>query len=141
MASKEKIQHEGFVRNLSKESIEVVIDSRSACSACHAKSACGISDSKEKTIVVQRPSGNFSIGERVIVSASLGNALYSVLLAYIFPSLLILATIFFIEYYGHDELTAAIGSLAMLVFYFIILYLMKNKISHRISFTIKKTEQ
>lgn len=140
MSSKEKIQHEGFIRSLSQETLEVVIDSQSACAACHAKGACGMSDSKQKTIVVQRPEGDFSVGEKVLVCASSQNAYYSVFLAYIFPSLLIIATIFFIERSGNGEMTAAIASLCMLIFYFFCLYLFRNKISNKIKFTIEKLD-
>ncbi len=139
MADTEKIQHEGIIKSISEQTLEVMIVSLSACSGCHAKGACGMSDAKQKIIVAQRPEGNFAVGEKVTVTASLHNAFYSVLLAYIFPSILIIAAIFFIEKSEYSELTAAISSLFLLMLYFFALYLLKNKINKKIKFTVEKT--
>lgn len=139
MANKEKVEHEGIVKSISAQTLEVLINSHSACAGCHAKGACGMADMKQKSITVDRPEGDFHIGDKVMVYASMSNAFYSVFIAYVMPSLLILAAIFFLEKSGISELTAAIGSLTLLVMYFFILYLFRNKISKKISFTVEKT--
>lgn len=139
MADKERIQHEGIVKSVSAQTLEVLINSHSACSGCHAKGACGMSDMKQKIITTIRPAGDIRVGDKVMVYASVGNAFYSVLLAYIMPSILILAAIFFLEKSGSNELTAAVTSLILLIVYFFILYLCRNKISKKIKFTVEKT--
>ena len=138
MAAKEKIEHEGIVKNVSADTLEINIISRSACAGCHAKGACGMADMKQKTIPVQHPQGEFKAGEKVMVYASLNNAFYSVLLAYILPSILIITAIFFIEKSGCTELVAAVSSLSLLAFYFFILYLFRRKISKKIKFNVEK---
>lgn len=138
MAEKGKVQHEGIVKSISAQTLEVLISSHSACSGCHAKGACGMADKKDKIIVVRRPEGEIQIGDKVTVYASLNNAFYSVLLAYILPSLLIITAIFFLEKSGSDEVVAAIGSLILLVAYFFCLYFFRNKISKKIKFTVEK---
>ena len=120
MAAKEKIEHEGIVKNVSADTLEINIISRSA------------------TITVQHPQGEFKAGEKVMVYASLNNAFYSVLLAYILPSILIITAIFFIEKSGCTELVAAVSSLSLLAFYFFILYLFRRKISKKIKFNVEK---
>lgn len=139
MAAKERIQHEGIVKSISAQTLEVLINSHSACSGCHAKGACGMSDMKQKIITTIRPAGDIQVGDKVMVYASVSNAFYSVFLAYIMPSILIIAAIFFLEKSGSNELTAAISSLILLVIYFFILYLCRNKISKKIKFTVEKT--
>lgn len=139
MAGKERVQHEGIVKSISAQTLEVLISSHSACSGCHAKGACGMADVKQKIITAPLPEEEIHVGDKVMVYASLGNAFYSVLLAYIMPSVLILAAIFFLEMSGSGELTAAISSLILLVLYFIILYLSRNKINKKIKFTVEKT--
>lgn len=139
MAATDKIQHEGIVTSLSAQTLEVVISSHSACAACHAKSACGMSDTKQKIITVQRPAGEIKVGDKVMVYASTGNAAYSVVLAYVMPSVLIITAVFFLEKTGGNELYSAVISLILLAFYFFTLYLCRNKISKRIKFTIEKT--
>lgn len=138
MVSRERVQHEGIVKSVSAQTLEVVISSQSACSGCHAKSACGMADMKQKVITTHRPEGDIQAGDKVMVYASMHNAFYSVLLAYIMPSVLIIAAIFFLEKSGNDELTAAVTSLILLSLYFFILYLFRNKISKKIKFTVEK---
>ncbi len=139
MAKKERVQHEGVVVKVSTQTLEVLIQSHSACSACHAKGACSMADMKQKMIVTQKPDTDIQIGDKVMVYASMNHAFYSVLLAYILPSILILTAIFFLEKSGSEELTAAITSLILLAVYFFILYLFRNKISHKIRFTVEKS--
>ena len=74
-----------------------------------------------------------------MVYASLNNAFYSVLLAYILPSIILIAAIFFIEKSGCSELTAAIASLSLLAVYFFMLYLCRGKINKKIKFNVEKT--
>ena len=130
MGKSSRVQHEGIVKSISTQTLEVSIISHSACSGCHAKSACGIADMKEKVITAQRPREELRPGDKVIV--------YAVLLAYIMPSILIIATIFFLEKSGSSELYAAISSLILLAGYFIILYFCRNKIARKINFTVEK---
>jgi len=139
MAEKERVQHEGVVKSIAAQTLEVLILSHSACSGCHAQNACGLADIKQKIITVPRPDGEIRIGDKVTVYASLGNAFYSVLLAYIIPSILIISAIFFLEKSGSEELTAALSSLVLLVLYFVGLYLFRKKINQKIKFTIEKT--
>jgi positive regulator of sigma E activity len=47
MGKSSRVQHEGIVKSISTQTLEVSIISHSACSGCHAKSACGIADMKE----------------------------------------------------------------------------------------------
>lgn len=136
MATQNKIQHEGIIKSISTQTLEVVINSHSACSSCHAKGACGMAEMKQKIITVTKPAGNFRPGDKVMVYASAGNAAYSVMLAYIMPSVLILVAIFCLEKSGSSELYAAVISLGLLVIYFFALYLFRNKISKRIKFTV-----
>lgn len=138
MAEKEKVQHEGVVKSISAQTLEILISSHSACAGCHAKGACGMADMKQKIITVQRPEGDIQVGDKVTVYASMNNAVYSVVMAYVMPSVLIIAAIFFLEKSGSSELFAALISLILLGGYFFILYLFRNKISKKIKFTVEK---
>ena len=98
-----------------------------------------MADMKQKIIVAQRPDEEIQVGDKVIVYAAMGNAIYSVILAYVMPSILIIVTIFFLEKSGSNELYAALSSLILLAAYFFIIYLFRNKISKKITFTVEKT--
>ncbi|MDE6451178.1 MAG: SoxR reducing system RseC family protein [Odoribacter sp.] len=136
----EKVQHEGIVKSISAKTLEVQINNHSACSGCHAKKACGMENAKQKIVTVPLPDEEIHIGDKVIVYASLSHAFYAVLLAYVIPSILIIAVIFFLETSGSSELTAAFSSLVLLVLYFAVLYVSRRKINKKIKFTIKKQD-
>lgn len=141
MTGKDRISHEGVVQNIGIQTIEVVITSQSACSGCHAKGMCGMSEAKEKVVTAQRPDFDVKPGDKVLVVGTTGNALFSVVIVYVLPSVLILGSIFLLEKIENSELTAAIGSLLLLVLYFFILYLFRNRISKKIKFTVQRAEE
>lgn len=140
MAGKNSIWHEGIVRDVAAQTIEVVINSHSACSGCHAKGACGMSDTKQKTVIAERPGFEIKAGDRVTVYATMNNAIYSVALAYVVPSALIILAVFMLVRIGVSELGAACASLAIPAAYFLILYQFRNKIGNKIKFTVEKKD-
>lgn len=140
MVVKERIQHEGIVTNVSDQTLEVLIDSLSACAGCHAKGVCGMADMKRKSITAVRFDATIKAGDKVMVCASMSNAFYSVLIAYVLPSFLIIATIFALEESGCKELVAAASGLTLLGLYFLFLYLFRDKIGKKIKFTVEKID-
>ena len=135
-----KIEHEGIIRRISSETLEVVINSHSACSGCPAKGVCGMAEVKQKIITISKPDGNFQTGDKVMVYASTGNAASAVILAYVVPSVLILAAIFILQKTRHSELYAAITGLGVTALYFLLLYFFRKKIGKRIKFSVTKTD-
>lgn len=138
MAEKERIQHEGIVKSVSAQTLEVLISSRSACSDCHARGACGMAETKQKMITALRPEGDIRVGDKVMIYASLNNAAYSVVLAYVMPSVFIITVLFFLVKTGMNEVFAALSGLILAALYFLILYLFRDKISKKIKFTVDK---
>lgn len=135
--AKNTIEHDGIVIKVADTFIIVAIQNQSACAACHSKGACGLSEVTQKNITAEKPNENVKIGDRVIVSASTGNAMLSVLLAYIVPSALIIATLMLLVVAGFSEITAATLSLLTIAVYFIFLYLLRDKFAQKIKFKIK----
>lgn len=138
MAKNAKIGHDGIVRKVAEEAIEVVIENQSACAGCHAKGACGMADVKQKVIMAERPPFPVTPGDSVTVYASLNNAVYSVVLAYVIPVLIIVAFICLLLHFGAGETAAAAGALGGMAVYFILLYLNRRRISGKIRFTVEK---
>lgn len=134
------IEHQGLVERITKESIFVKILSQSACNSCNAKGACSVSEMKEKEIEVQGQSDEFKVGEMVnlILKQSQGNT--AVLVAYIYPFLLVFSTLLITTSLGLGELKAGLISLAVLLPYFIIIYAMKNRIRKKFTFSIRKAD-
>ncbi|WP_298612848.1 SoxR reducing system RseC family protein [uncultured Odoribacter sp.] len=138
MVQKTGIGHEGIVKNISNRTVDVVISSQSACAGCHAKSMCGVSENTQKTITAERPDFDLKVGEKVIVYASIQNAVFSVIVAYVIPSVILVGSIPIGLALGFTETFAAIGALFGVVVYYLFLYLLRRSIGKKIKFTIVK---
>ena len=134
--AKNTIEHDGIVTQVAETFIIVTIQSQTACAGCHAKGACGMSEMALKSITTEKPNEDVKIGDKVIVSASTQNAMLSVL-AYIVPSILIIAVLALLILAGTSEVLAATLSLTTTTVYFIVLYLLRNKFAKKIKFKVK----
>lgn len=141
MAQRERIGHEGIIKDIGKKTIDILLVSRSACAACHAKGMCGMADMAVKTITAQRPDFPVKRSQKVMVYARMEDALFSVLVAYVFPAILIIGLIAWLTLTGQDELLAALVALGSVVCYYVILYLFRKKIGKKIKFTVEKFEE
>lgn len=130
------IEHSGVITYLDHDKIHVRIHQQSACSACHAKSACTASDRMEKEIIVENSSDNFRLGDSVMLYGKSSSGLLAVLLAFVFPFLLILISIIFLRKSALSETTSALISLGMLVPYYLVLSLFNNKLNKKLHFHI-----
>ncbi len=137
MQNNKQIDHVGTITEIKNEKITVSILNVSACTGCHAKSACSMSDMKEKEIDIIDYSGNFKLGEevKVVYQESLG--WLALLLAYVLPFVLVLITLF-IATSLTDELTSGLLSLGVLLPYYSLLYFFKDRLKKTFSFTIHK---
>ena len=135
------IEHEGIIEKISSNQVTVRILQQSACSACHAKGACTLADSKEKLIDVADSSGRFHENERVILEGKESMGYKAVVWAFVLP-LVILITIlvFATSRWNFSETEAAISALIALAPYYLILYLLRNKMANSFQFSIKKLE-
>ena len=136
------IEHPGVVTSITNEFITVEILKKSACAACNAKGVCIASDESIKTIDIPQSIStlacDYQVGEevKVLLKASLGAR--AVWITSVVPLMLLLATIFILTKIGVSELITGISVLAILAFYFFLIYLLKNKISKDFTFSIEK---
>lgn len=133
-----EINHIGTVIKVTDNNIQIAVTTLSACATCREKSACAISESKQKIIDVEIPDFPVCIGDKVLVTTSLSNAGYSVILAYVLPVFILLCCLVIVTWLGMSELFAACGSLFCLFLYYLALFLLKDRIKRKIRFTIKQ---
>lgn len=131
------IEHEGTVQKVGSDSVTVNIHPVSACSGCHADGYCSLSGRKEKTI---RISGRYDVkpGEKVTVMMNESTGFRAVVLGYIVPLAVLVFSLAVLTAVSVNELTAGIISVAVLVPYFLILYLTRHRIERNFLFTLKK---
>jgi len=133
------IKHRGVVEKIDGSHVVVRIVQTSACSACSAKGLCNASESKEKQIDVYEVNPAYRIGEEVVLCGSTSMGMKAVFLAFGIPVLLLLAALFVtMRITDGDALLAAAVALLAVVPYYVVLYLMKDKMNKTFSFVIEK---
>ncbi len=133
-----RISHDGIVDSLEGNEIVVRITSYAACSDCHARGACNVTEEKEKYMRVKAGSSRFKAGEkvRVVLAQSLGfRALF---LAYVLPFLLVLTVLLTASAAGLSELVAGLVSLSVLPPYYIGLKLFRHRLDRQFSYFLYK---
>lgn len=140
MSNSKSVKHKGRIDSIEGNKICVNFIAMSACASCHAKGVCSASDMKEKSVEVFDFTNRFQLGEEVnlILKQSLGfRALF---LGYVLPFLLVLFILIILTVITNNEAISGVGALTILVPYYLILYLLKDKIRKKFIFTINKID-
>lgn len=132
------IEHIGIVKQLRKGYADILIVQNSACSGCHAKSACTAADSAEKIIEIPYFADDLNIGQQVTIVGSKSMGWKAVGYAFILPFLILMTVLITVGELTGNELTAGLLALAVLLPYYLILYLLRNKMKSNFTFTLKK---
>ena len=131
------VSHEGVVTKITDDKLEIKILAQSACAACHAKSACSMSEQAEKILTVPRPEGQeFQLLQKVNVRMAVGQGNKAAILAYLIPIILLLAVLFVCLGLGLGEGLAALISIVALVPYYIVLYLKRDALKKKFEYFI-----
>ncbi|MDE6215125.1 SoxR reducing system RseC family protein [Bacteroides sp.] len=132
------IKHQGVVEEINGSHLRVRIIQTSACASCSIKGHCSSADTKEKLIdVYDMRALSFQPGDRVWVAGELSMGMMAVLLAFVLPFLLLIISLFAFMALWNDELWSALGSLALLVPYYGILWMNKSRMKKKFSFVIQ----
>ena len=134
-----KISHSGIVESISEGCVQVRILQASACADCKVAGHCHASESKEKIVDVLnvRDASRLKVGDSVIVSASRDVANRALLLGFGVPFLILVSVLFIMLKVVSDEGLAAITAILALMPYYGMLYLMRDRIQQKISFSIE----
>lgn len=133
------IQHTGEIIAIENGIAKVLIMQTSACATCHAKSMCGASEKKEKVVEAEVNGNDFSVGDNVLVIGQKSIGIQAVILAYVMPFVLMLATMLIASTLTEKEWIIGTSALSVLVPYFIILRLLKDTIQAKFKFYVTKS--
>lgn len=130
------INHEGLVQKADDRSVTVSISVESSCSGCHAEGTCSLSGLEEKVIEI---SGKYNVkpGDRVTIFMKQSMGYTALLLGYLFPLLSVIIVLIVLISAQVPELVAGICSLAILIPYYIILFLFRKYVNEKFTFTLK----
>ena len=134
------IKHSGEVVRIDGNRVYVQMSVDSACSGCHARMVCGVDESKDKVVeVVTSLAHDYQVGDSVEVALrqkSMGTI--SVMLAYVVPFFVLTFLLVGVVALGGGESLAAVAALAGVALYYVVLWLLRDKVKHRIEFIITK---
>jgi len=136
--AKNEISHLGKIVEITPELTTVEIISSSACSACHAKGVCGVSEEKVKLIGV--PTDPYTLREvgdevQVVLKRSMG--LKAVWLSYVIPLLILMILILSLSSVTVHELYVGLISVGAVALYYLVIYLLRDRLAKDFVFYIK----
>ncbi len=136
---KNEIAHTGTIIEITPDFTSVEIISSSACSACHAKGLCGMSEEQEKVIMLPTdPYSEYAVGDQVQIYTKMTMGLKAVWISYVIPLLILMILILTLSsVIGNEFLRGGIAIAGVAVYYFVI-WLFRDKLSDQFEFYIKK---
>ena len=131
-----EISHEATVQSVKNDSVTVLLSPGVSCSGCQAERSCGMSGDSTKLITVN---GSFELqpGEKVEVSMKGSQGFMALFLGYLLPLTLVVAALVTLISIKAGELFSGVASFAVLIPYYIMLWIFRNHIAKKFSFTIK----
>lgn len=133
-----RIEHQGIVEVVRSQSVVVSVMQETACSACSAAQLCHGSQKQHKSIEVlcDNPS-QYAIGQNVILIGRLRLGFQAILWAYVVPLFLLVAMLMVVSEHTGNEGKGAMAALFSLIPYYIVLYLLRNRLQRTFSFRIQ----
>jgi sigma-E factor negative regulatory protein RseC len=133
-----KIRHSGVIESIEDGCIHVHIVQTSACAACKVAGYCNAADSKEKVVDVYcNNDALYKTGQQVTVSASGKVAAKALLWGFGIPFVLMVTVLVLVLLLTDDEGWAALGALAVLIPYYILLWFLRDNMREQLSFVIE----
>ena len=135
----QKISHSGVIEHIEEDCIKGRIVQTSACAACKVAGYCNAAESKEKIIDVYTDTNahQFTEGQPVVVTTSTQVATCALLWGFGFPFLLLVVVLFATWLLTAHEGWAALCALASLIPYYIMLWLLRDKMRQELAFSIE----
>jgi sigma-E factor negative regulatory protein RseC len=134
----DEIKHKGVVSSVTHNTLYVLIINETACASCHARSVCSASDFREKEIEITSFHKNYHPGDGVTIVMRGSQGMNAVLYAYGFPFLILFLSLLLVFTLTGNEILSGLIALAMLVPYFGILWLFRDKFKTTFRFELEE---
>jgi sigma-E factor negative regulatory protein RseC len=137
MSGKEII-HEGIVQEVQNDHIIVQFISHPACSSCLVRNHCSLSDAEVRNLEVPASGKSYTTGEKVLITLGQSQGFRAVFLGYFLPFILLIMILIILLELTHNEVISGLISLSCLVPYYLILWMMKGRVSESFKFRVLK---
>ena len=134
-----KISHSGVIDSIEDGCVHVRIVQTAACAACKVAGYCNAAESKEKIVDVfcDVAAKRLTVGQPVVVSTSGSVAARALLWGFGLPFVVLVAVLVVVLLLTGNEALAALSGLAALVPYYLVLWLLRNRMREQLSFAIE----
>ena len=133
-----RIRHEGVIERIDGQHVVVSIAQTSACAACKMSGHCSASERKIKEVdVYSAHASAFAVGQHVVVWASRSTAFRALLYGFGWPFLLMVVTLMAVLWLTANEAKAAVAAILVLLPYYALLALFRQRISNMVVFHIE----
>ena len=138
MAKKNEIRHSGRILEITPDFTTVQIVVSSACSSCHAKAMCGMSEDEEKVIMVPTdPYAEHKVGDEVQVMTKMSMGMKAVWISYVIPLAILMILILSLSGVIGNEVYRALVAIGGVAVYYFFIWLFREKLSNEFTFYIK----
>ncbi len=138
MSKKNEICHSGIIKSISEDKIEISILAQSACSSCHSKGMCGMSETEEKIIEIFKFTKNkYKKGDNVNIGMNKNIAGKAVFFGYLLPFIIMMIAMLTVNHYSSNDAITGITTLLSIGIYYLTLSLFRKKLNKSFTFYIK----
>ena len=135
---KNEIQHTGEIIDITPDFTTVQIIVSSACSSCHAKGLCGMSEEEEKVIMLPTdPYATYNVGDEVQVCTKMTMGLKAVWISYVIPLAVLMILILSLSGFIDSELVRGLVAIAGVALYYFCIWLFRDRLADEFVFYIK----
>ena len=138
MSKKNEIVHSGRIVEITPDFTTVEIIVSSACSSCHAKGLCGMSEDEEKIIMVPTdPYAEHKVGDEVEVLTKMTMGLKAVWISYVIPLAVLMILILSLSAVIANEIVLGLVAIAGVALYYFGIWLFRDRLSNEFVFYIR----
>ena len=138
MAKKNEIVHAGRILEVTPDFTTVQIVVSSACSECHAKGLCGMTEEQEKLISLPTdPYAAYNVGDQVEVCTKMTMGFKAAWISYVIPLAVLMILILYLSLIFESEVVVGLGSVGGVVLYYLLIWLFRDRLNNEFTFYIK----
>lgn len=134
------IEHTAVVKSVDarKDSVKVAVSDANECDSCPAARLCGGATTKELIEIITPKAGSFREGENVLIKGTEQMEKRAIMLATVIPCICLVAIMVLVYLLTGNQGIAAVCGIGAMSFFFLMLYIFRNKVAHEFVFTISK---
>lgn len=135
---KNEITHKGKITEITPDFTTVEIIASSACSSCHAKGMCGMSEEQEKIIMLPTdPYATHQVGDEVEICTKMTMGLKAVWISYVIPLAVLMILILSLSGIFENEALRGLAAIAGVGVYYFIIWIFRDRLKNEFTFYIK----